>query len=166
MGRKPLLLISSLGTGISLTAVGTYFYIQTVLQGSPETMSNLSWLPMSGLVGFNILFAVGLANLPYVLQAEIFPTNVRSAASSVATIFGGTMSAVITKLYQGLVDSYGVHSVFWFFAAFSYLGVLFIYFVIPETKGCTLEEIQRKFNNISYIERAEEDSKEVEQLNS
>lgn len=149
---------------MSLTIVGIYFYIQQVLQGGPETMSSISWMPITGLVGFNILYAIGLGNLPYVLQSEIFPTNVKSAASSIATIFGAMMAATITKMYQGLADSYGIHSVFWMFAAVSYIGVLFVFFVVPETKGKTLEEIQRKLNNVRYIKKTEENSKEMEPL--
>ncbi|XP_077300010.1 facilitated trehalose transporter Tret1-like [Arctopsyche grandis] len=156
MGRKPLLFASSLGTGISLTAVGVYFYIQNVVKADVDTMSSISWLPIFGLVGFNVLYSIGLGNLPYVLQSEIFPTNVKSAASSIMTIFGATMAAIVTKMYQGLADTFGIHSVFWMFAAVSYIGVFFVYFVVPETKGKTLEEIQRKLNNISEVEILEE----------
>lgn len=146
MGRKPLLLISSLGTGISLTAVGVYFYMQDVLKADQAAMDAVSLLPIIGIIGFNVLFAIGIGNLPYVLQSELFPTNVKSVASSFFTIVGATMAFFVAKMYQGLVDQIGVHSVFWIFAFFGYSGVVFVYFYVPETKGKSLEEIILKLN--------------------
>lgn len=146
MGRKPLLLVSSLGTGISLTAVGAYFFVQDVLKADQATMERISLLPIIGIIGFNILFAIGIGNLTYVLQSELFPTNVKSVASSFFTIIGATSAFFVAKTYQGLVDQIGIHSVFWMFAFVGYSGVFFVYFCVPETKGKSLEEIILKLN--------------------
>lgn len=146
MGRKPLLIISSFGTGLSLTLVGIYFYMQNVLHSDSATMSAVSWFPIVGILGFNVLFAIGIGNLPYVLQSELFPTNVKSVASSFFSIIGSTMAFSVAKMYQGLVDHVGIHMVFWIFAFFGYSGVLFVYFYVPETKGKSLEDIILKLN--------------------
>lgn len=120
--------------------------MQDVLKADEATMEAVSLLPIIGIIGFNVLFAIGIGNLTYVLQSELFPTNVKSVASSFFTIIGGTLAFFVAKMYQGLVDEIGVHSVFWMFAFVGYSGVFFVYFYVPETKGKSLEEIILKLN--------------------
>lgn len=99
-------------------------------------------LPLVGLIGFNILYAFGVGNLPYVLQAELFPVNVKAVASSIATQFACVLSFLVTKFYHRFKEIFGHYSVFWTFACIGYLGVVFIYFCVPETGNKTLEEVQ------------------------
>lgn len=141
-GRRILMFISCLGVAISLTCVGLYFFLQDSIKISPEALSSISALPIIGILGFNILFAVGIGNLPYVMQAELFPINVKTVASSVATMLACVLSFLVAKCYQGIKDSFGHYTVFWSFAFVAYAGLFFIYFFVPETKGKTLEEVQ------------------------
>lgn len=141
-GRRVLMLISSLGVALSLTAVGLYFFLQDSIKISPESLATISALPLVGILGFNILYAVGIGNLPYVMQAELFPINVKTVASSTATMFACVLSFTVAKCYQSIKDNFGHHTVFWSFASIAYLGVFFVYILVPETKGKTLEEVQ------------------------
>jgi hypothetical protein len=127
-----------------MTVVGIYFYFQDVVKVSPETLSSISYLPLIGLMGFNILYAMGVGNLPYVLQAELFPVNVKAVASSIATQLACVFSFLVTKFYLRFRDVFGHHSVFWSFACIGYVGILFIYYYVPETGNKTLEEVQDK----------------------
>lgn len=88
------------------------------------------------------------------MQAELFPINVKSLASSIATMMACIFNFIVTKLYQSVKDAFGLYTVFWLFASVAYIGVFFTYFFVPETKGKTLEEVQ---DNIQ--------SDEVERLN-
>ncbi|KAJ2946132.1 hypothetical protein O0L34_g5062 [Tuta absoluta] len=141
-GRRILMFISCLGVAISLTLVGIYFYLQDALKLSPETLQSVSALPLIGILGFNILYAVGIGNLPYVMQAELFPINVKTVASSAATMLACVLSFLVAKCYQSIKDTFGHYTVFWSFAIVAYIGVFFIYCFVPETKGKTLEEVQ------------------------
>ncbi|XP_049869119.1 proton myo-inositol cotransporter hmit-1.2-like isoform X2 [Pectinophora gossypiella] len=140
-GRRVLLFLSCLGVAVSLTLVGIYFYLQDSIGVSQDVLASISALPLVGILGFNILYAVGIGNLPYVLQAELFPINVKTVASSAATILACVLSFSVAKCYQGIKDNFGHYTVFWSFAFVAYVGVFFIYCFVPETKGKTLEEV-------------------------
>lgn len=140
-----------------MTLVGLYFFLQDTIQVSAEVSQAISWMPLVGILGFNVLYAVGVGNLPYVLQAELFPVNVKGVASSTATMLACILSFLVTKCYQQVKDACGHYMVFWSFAAVGYVGLFFIYFFVPETKGKTLEEVQ---NNI------QEQRPEAEELNT
>lgn len=141
-GRRILMFVSSLGVAVSLTALGLYFYLQDTVKLSPDVLTELSFLPLIGLFGFNLFYSVGIGMLPYVMQAELFPINVKTAASSLATIMACVMNFAITKCYHGIRAGLGHSAVFWSFASIGYLGIFFIYFFVPETKDKTLEEVQ------------------------
>ncbi|XP_047023803.1 facilitated trehalose transporter Tret1-like [Helicoverpa zea] len=157
-GRRILLLISCFGVSVAMTIVGLYFFLQDTIQVSAETSQAISWMPLVGILSFNVLYAVGVGNLPYVLQAELFPVNVKGVASSTATMLACILSFLVTKCYQQVKDACGHYMVFWSFALIGYIGVFFIYFFVPETKGKTLEEVQ---NNIQE-QRPEEEALNAE----
>ncbi|CAH3997225.1 unnamed protein product [Pieris brassicae] len=146
VGRRVLMLTSSIGVAISLTAVGIYFFLQDYYQLSAQTLSSISAIPLVGVLGFNILYSIGLGNLPYIMQAELFPINVKTVASSLATMMAAILNFFVTKSYQGIKDFFGHYTVFWSFASIAYFGIFFIYFFVPETKGKTLEEVQDNLN--------------------
>lgn len=138
---------SCLGVSISMSILGAYFYIQDASNASPETLASLSMMPLIGVLGFNIFYANGLGNLPYVMQAELFPVNVKAAASSLATMVACILCFLVTKCYQNVKDTLGHYTVFWVFAAVGYFGLFFIYFFVPETIGKTLEEVLDNVQN-------------------
>lgn len=140
------MIISCFGVSVSMTLVGLYFYLQDFIKLDPDTLASLSPLPLVGIFGFNILYANGIGNLPYVMQAELFPINVKAVASSAATMLACVLSFVVTKFYQNVKDVFGHYTVFWLFAIIGYVGVIFIYFYVPETKSKTLEEVLNNMN--------------------
>ncbi|GBP40552.1 Facilitated trehalose transporter Tret1 [Eumeta japonica] len=159
LGRRILMLISSLGVGMSLTLVGAYFFTKNFVMANESTLNAIKFLPLAGIIGFNILYAIGIGNIPYVMQAELFPINVKAAASSAATMSACVFSFTVAKCYQGVKDAFGHYTVFWSYATVAYLGIFFVYFCVPETKGKTLEEVQ---DNL----QAERYEAETERLNA
>ncbi|CAH2037748.1 unnamed protein product, partial [Iphiclides podalirius] len=141
-GRRILMIVSCLGVAVSLSVVGLYFYLQDTARVDAGTLAALSSVPLIGVLAFNILYAFGIGNIPYIMQAELFPINVKTVASSSATMLACVLNFAVTKSYQGIKDLFGHYTVFWAFASVAYLGVVFIYMFVPETKGKTLEEIQ------------------------
>ncbi|CAK1547072.1 unnamed protein product [Leptosia nina] len=146
VGRRILMLVSSTGVALSLTTVGIFFFLQDHYRLTPEKMSSISAMPLIGVLSFNILYSIGLGNLPYIMQAELFPINVKTTASSLATVMAALLNFFVTKSYQGIKDTFGHYTVFWSFASIAYFGIFFIYFFVPETKGKTLEEVQDNMN--------------------
>ena len=142
-GRKPLLIISCVGCAVALIGEGIYFYLQDVAK---LDVSSLSWLPTSGIMLFLLMSPVGIFTLPYVLLGELFPTNIKEIAVSLASLYDGIMAFIVTKYFAPLSEIWGAYTSFWFFAGVCILGALFVIFVLPETKGKTFAEIQRILN--------------------
>ncbi|RZF39308.1 hypothetical protein LSTR_LSTR012603 [Laodelphax striatellus] len=80
-GRKPLIIISSLGTFISMTIIGCYFYFST-----PYLLTTLNFIPFLFTVINSFLFSIGLGPIALLLPSELFPANVKAKASAIASI--------------------------------------------------------------------------------
>ncbi|XP_054729327.1 facilitated trehalose transporter Tret1-like [Anastrepha obliqua] len=140
-GRKVILLVSALGMFVGLTALGAFFYVQQVVGDA----SNLTWLPVPALVLFNIVYSIGFGPLPWAVLGETFPANVKSIASSIVTSICFLTSFVVTRWYPPL-NALGSYYAFWLFAIFCVAAFFFTLFVVMETKGLSLQEIQDRLN--------------------
>lgn len=148
VGRKPLLILSIAGSGIALLSQGFYFYFKSL---SSYDMSIVSFIPLTALLLYVVLFNVGMWNIPLLLMGEMFPTNIRALALCLNEIYFGLSVVVVSEFFQITMDTFGMHVPFFAFAGVCFLGFIFIFTVVPETKGKSLEEIQEhlKQNNRS-----------------
>jgi predicted MFS family arabinose efflux permease len=87
---------------------------------------------------------MSLAPVTWVVISEIFPNRIRGAAVSVAVAALWTACFILTFTFPVLKDSLGVDGTFWLYAGICALGYVFIHFMLPETKGKTLEEIEKE----------------------
>lgn len=143
VGRKPLLLLTTLLSGISLTIAGAFYYLKFNLL---LNMAQYGWVLHASVMAYELIIALGLNPLPYVMLGELFPTNVKGAAVSLVNIWGSLLAFIAAKLYQVIGDYLGVYTVFGWFAVTCFLGIVFIVFLVPETKGKSLLEIQEELN--------------------
>ncbi|CAH1972685.1 unnamed protein product [Acanthoscelides obtectus] len=139
LGRRLLLLVSTIGSCASLFLLGLYFYLKN---SKFYDVTNIYWLPLASLVVYIIAFNVGLSCIPWTITHEIFPSNVQSIASSVASVSCFTASFSVTLCFPILIEMIGMAKCFWLFGTFLATSTLFIYLVVPETKGKTVAEIQ------------------------
>lgn len=131
MGRKSLMYIGSVGYIISLAMVAYGFKTEAS-------------------AGFNLFFiltfiashAVGQGAVIWVFISEIFPNSVRAAGQAWGTGTHWVFAALITMLGEVVIEAFPGWTVFAFFAAFMVLQLLFTHFMMPETKGVSLEELQ------------------------
>jgi len=79
-------------------------------------------------------------------MSEIFPLRARGPASSFAALTNWTMAFTVTKTFKSMVATINNQGVYWFYAGFCLLAFLFVYLLMPETKGKSLEEIEALFN--------------------
>ncbi|KAF7995230.1 hypothetical protein HCN44_004702 [Aphidius gifuensis] len=142
-GRKPLLIVSSTLMAISLTALGYFFK----LSDAKEDTSSISWLPLVSLVLFMIAFSVGLGPIPWMLTGELFTSDIKAVASSLAVMVNWFLVFLVTKTFASMKDSLGSAVTFWIFAGIMVVATFFEYFIVPETKGKTLEQIQNELNH-------------------
>ncbi|XP_031783234.1 facilitated trehalose transporter Tret1-like [Nasonia vitripennis] len=138
LGRRFLLMVSSIGTTTAMIGLGTHFY----LLSTDVDPGKLQWLPIASILLFTFTFTIGFMTVPSTVLSEIFPSSVKSAAASISSFTSAFFGFVAAKAYQPMVDGIGEAYVFWIHAGFSALAVPTALFLLPETKGKTFQEIQ------------------------
>jgi MFS transporter, SP family, arabinose:H+ symporter len=131
VGRKTLLLVGSIGTGMCLVGLGLIF-----LYHSHQEL--LLWLVM----GYIAFFALSQGTVIWVYISEVFPNTVRAKGQSLGSLAHWFMNALISLVFPMFAATSGAYP-FLFFAAMMGIQFLVVLFVFPETKGLTLEEMHR-----------------------
>jgi sugar porter (SP) family MFS transporter len=132
VGRKPLLLCGLIGMGISMLILGFRFSAARV-DSSPGLL-----IPILSFVAF---YAVSLGPIAWVLVSEIFPTKTRGAGMAICIIVMYLADFVVTLAFPWMMEELGSGG-FHVFAAVCGVGILFVFALVPETKGKSLEEIE------------------------
>jgi SP family arabinose:H+ symporter-like MFS transporter len=133
-GRRPLLLIGTAAQALALGLVGWMFHTQR--NGVPLLLC---------VVGFIAAFAMAMGPIGWLFSSEIFPNKVRGRAMSVAAFVVWASCYVVAQTFPMLNDNpaIGPAKTFWIYAAVSLLSFVFVLARVPETKGRTLEQIER-----------------------
>ncbi len=132
VGRRTLMLIGSVGTAACLAGVAVIFWT-----GRHETL--LVWL----LIGFIAAFAFSQGSVIWVYISEVFPTAVRAKGQGLGSATHWIMNALISFLFP-IVAAHSKAAPFGFFSAMMVLQFLVVLFLYPETKGISLEEMEKK----------------------
>ena len=99
---------------------------------------------LAGLLGFVASFAMSMGPVMWVLFSEIFPNRIRGAAMAVAVSSLWIACFLLTYTFPILNARLGSAGTFWLYAVICVAGFIFIKFKLPETKGKTLEQIERE----------------------
>ena len=133
LGRKPLLMISSVAMAICQVALGAAFLIE------PRP----SLLILGVMLCCTAAFAIGLGPGVWVLLAEIFPTRIRGRAMSIATISLWAACVALTMTFLSLASAISITGAFWLYGGMCVATFLIVWLATPETKGRSLEEIEK-----------------------
>ena len=131
-GRKKLLVIGAAGMTVCLGGVATIFF-----------MNSHEWLLVWLLVGFIAFFAFSQGAVIWVYISEVFPNRVRAKGQSLGTLTHWVVNAIISFGFPQ-VAAYSRGAPFVFFSAMMLLMFFVVLAYYPETKGVTLEDMQRK----------------------
>lgn len=142
LGRRILLLVSATGCCLSECLLAAYFH----LQSKNFDVSSFSFLPIASLLLYIISFNLGFASLPWAISGELFTANLKSLASTVNCSACFLLSFVTTTFFPYLNGVIGIDGSFLLFSVFCVVSCVFIYFVVPETKGKSFYEIQQMLN--------------------
>ena len=133
IGRKPPIILGSLLAGLFAFA---YLYAISI-KNVPFAfvMSLLMW----GVVyqGYNAVFPS--------FYPELFPTRIRGRAMAISTVALWVACTALTLTFLSLVDAIGISGAFWLYASICLFTLFFVWIAVPETKGKTLEEIERSW---------------------
>jgi len=138
LGRKPLMIVGSAGMGISLLAMGLAAYF-----GRTEL-----WMLLF-ILGYIACFAMSVGPVTWVILSEIFPTGIRGRAMGIATVCLWVANYIISQTFPMMDESSWLiakfhHAFpFWLYGGFCIILLIFVWRFVPETKGKSLEEIER-----------------------
>lgn len=131
-GRRPLLLVSSACMGVCQLGLGLSF----LMHPAP------AWLALGCMLMTVASFAIGLGPITWVLMAEVLPTRVRGRAMSFATVALWMASFAMTSTFLTLSRVFGITGVFAVYSGLCLVTVALGWWMAPETKGRSLEEIE------------------------
>lgn len=142
-GRRLLTLSSLAVVTASLVLLGFAFYNQKS-QG----------MALTGMIIYLVAFGIGMSPMPWLINAEIYPMYIRGTAISISTGVNWIANLIVSTTFLSLAEYASTSATdrknhpdgaFWIFSCISFLGFLWIFFTLPETKGKTLEEISNIF---------------------
>ena len=142
-GRKFLLTIGTVGLTAGLVAVGTLFLV--LERGIVASGPAMGWAILAAFLLFVASFSIGPGACVWAVMTELMPLRIRAGGVMAAQFLGMGVSYVLAQTYLPWSKAYGESSVFLTLAAVSVLYVVTVVFLLPETKGKSLEEIERCF---------------------
>ena len=128
---------------LSMGLLGLYFYLK---ENDPEKASSISWLPLVALIIYIVLFCNGFGPLPWAVLGEMFPSNVKSYASSVVASTCWILGFFITLYFSSLAAAIGSAWSFWVFTICCGVAIPFTLINVFETRGMSLQQIQDRLN--------------------
>lgn len=134
-GRRPLYLVGSLAAAIALALTGVCFM-----------MNITGWLMLGCMMLFLLFFAFSLGPLKFVISTEIFPTHIRGTALSVCIMTMWVSDWIVNLLFPVLRDGLGIAATFFIFSFFCLLSFVYAKQKLFETKGKSLEEIEKSLS--------------------
>jgi MFS family permease len=135
VGRRPLLFAGNAGAFAALATIGVLF----------RTGRTEGPLLVGMMCLFVACFAFSMGPIKWVVMSEIFPTRIRGRAMAIATLAVWVTDGVYNQMFPIVRDSLGVPGSFFVFAAVLAPQFFFVWKIMPETKGRTLEEIERSW---------------------
>jgi len=135
VGRRPLLLVSLAGMALSLVVLGLAFAL-------PQLSGSLGWIAVVSLMVYVGSFAVGLGPVFWLILSEIYPLRIRGRAMSVGTVTNWSANLIVALSFLTLTQVLGKAATFWLYGVVSIGAWFFAFFLVPETKGRSLEQIE------------------------
>lgn len=145
MGRRPLMLISIIGSGLCTAVIGVYFILERHID-----VTGVGWLPLTAIMVFMVTYSAGMLSLLYVLASELFPKHLRAVVGATKTINANWIGMVLVYAYQYGLDNWGSDYVFIAFSVVTFAFVPFVVYLVPETKQKSLDSILKEgLNSVS-----------------
>nr|CAI5855755.1 unnamed protein product [Callosobruchus analis] len=141
LGRKSYFIISLVMCSLSLLPLTFYFY---VLECHPDiNLANWYWVPLASLLSYVTFCAFGIARIPTLMAGELFSSNTKAKGLCVLGVVMGSVMGLVTQAFYYLSSTFGTYTPFALFTVCSISSALLTPYIVPETRGKTLEEIQQ-----------------------
>lgn len=135
LGRRPLYLIGTVGATLSLFVTGLCFYYN----------ATHSVFLLIAVLAFLASFAFSIGPLKFVVASEIFPARIRGRAMALSIMVMWIADTIVGQLTPVFLKEIGTAYTFWIFAICCLVAFITVYFLLPETKGKSLEDIENRY---------------------
>lgn len=139
LGRRPLLLIGLVGMIATLGILGWTF-------GAPGRAGHSAQAAVITLMVYVASFAISLGPVFWLLIAEIYPLRIRGLAEGTAATTNWLANLLVSLTFLSLVQALGPRWTFWLYGLLAIAAWFFTFYLVPETKGRTLEEIESSWS--------------------
>ena len=146
-GRRKLLLAFAPGTPIPLAVLGLVFFV------TDDLTTGTQWLIVICLLAYIAFNGGSLSVVVWLIGSEVFPRAVRSSAMALSTIGLWVSNLLVSMTALTLTETIGRSGMFWLYAAIGVLSWVFVYRYVPETKGRSLEQIERSLHDGTFLPR-------------
>ncbi|XP_077233519.1 putative inositol transporter 2 [Tasmannia lanceolata] len=105
--------------------------------------SNFGWLALIGLGLYIISYSPGMGSVPWIVNSEIYPLRYRGLCGGIAAVANWTSNLIVSQSFLTLTEALGTAYTFLLFGIFACIALVFIYYMVPETKGLPFEEVEK-----------------------
>lgn len=105
--------------------------------------SKFGFLAVLFLGLYIISYSPGMGTVPWIVNSEIYPLKYRGIGGGIAAVCNWVSNLIVSETFLTLTEALGSAGIFLLFAGFSLIGMVAIYFVVPETKGLLFEEVEK-----------------------
>ena len=137
IGRKPLLYAGLIGMAVCLFALGAAFQFQEALG------AYLKWISLLAALFYISFFSFSLGTITLLLVSEIFPLKFRGLGMSISTMSNFLFNFTVTLSFLPLINKISENNTFYLYGIIAILCIFYVYFMVPETKGLSLENIEK-----------------------
>ncbi|KAJ5799572.1 uncharacterized protein N7518_001640 [Penicillium psychrosexuale] len=145
VGRRNLLLIGAAGGSVCLWIVGAYIKVAQPQNNTSETLRGGGIAAMFFFYLWTVFYTPTWNGTPWVLNSEMFDPNMRSLAQACAAASNWLWNFLVSRFTPQMFTAMG-YGVYFFFASLMMLSIVFVYFLVPETKGIPLESMEQLFD--------------------
>ncbi|KAJ5767140.1 uncharacterized protein N7511_004756 [Penicillium nucicola] len=145
VGRRNLLLVGAAGGSVCLWIVGAYIKIAKPEENASDTLSGGGIAAMFFFYLWTVFYTPTWNGTPWVLNSEMFDPNMRSLAQACAAASNWLWNFLISRFTPQMFTAMG-YGVYFFFASLMMCSIVFVYFLVPETKGIPLESMDQLFD--------------------
>ncbi len=142
VGRKPLLLVGSLGMALTLASMAFCFSQGTVIDGKLTLPPQMGAIAFLSAISYAALFNLSWGPVMWVLLGEMFPNQMRGSALAVAGAAQWTANFAISSSFPWALKNLGLTAAYGFYATCAAISFVFVMKMVNETKGKTLEEME------------------------
>jgi len=140
-GRKPLLYAGLIGMAVCLFILGSAFQFGEALGAS------LKWVSLFSSMFYIAFFSFSLGPIILLLVSEIFPLKFRGLGMSISTMSNFLFNFTVTLSFLPLINKISEANTFYLYGIIAIICILYVYFMVPETKGISLETIEKNWQN-------------------